>query len=102
MIHMAIKPNQKVGLLFGIGANVTRDMLEACGVTPDIPTVIMGMDDQPEFQNMVEGKGYLTFGRLEQQIVQRAQEMVMKNPDVGAILLECSDMPPSHGLSNVR
>jgi hypothetical protein len=94
MIHMSIKPKQKVGILFGIGSGVTRDMLEACGVTPEIPTVIMGMDDKPEFQNLVEGKGHLTYGRLEQEIVQRAQEMVAQNPDVGAILLECSDMPP--------
>jgi len=32
--------------------------------------------------------------RLAKDLVQMSQAMVRENPDIGAILLECSDLPP--------
>ena len=56
--------------------------------------VIYGAQDLPEFRNILDGTGHLNSHQLEQELVGLAKQMVEENPDIGAILLECSDMPP--------
>jgi Asp/Glu/hydantoin racemase len=94
MISKALKPGQQVGILFADASSVNQNMLESCGVTSDLPIVYMGMEDQPEFRNILDCTGEFNFAKLEQELVNRARQLVTENPDVGAILLECSDMPP--------
>jgi len=94
MVHRGLKPTQKVGILVASAKNATPRMLENCGVTPDVPIAIKGMDGQPEFQNILDCTGHQEYGKLEQELVAKAQELVAENPEVGAIVLECSDMPP--------
>ncbi len=38
--------------------------------------------------------GTLDFDAVEAEVVQAAKSLVSENPDVGAILLECTDLPP--------
>ena len=57
--------------------------------------VIAGMENQTEFREAVlEEKGSLDSSKIEQEVMQVAKKLVASNPDVGAILLECSDLPP--------
>ena len=94
MIVRALKPGQQVGVLFADASAVNQNMLESCGVTADLPVVYMGMEDQPEFRNILDCTGEFNYAELERELVNRAQQLVTEHPDVGAILLECSDMPP--------
>lgn len=94
MIHRALKPGQRVGILFADASAVNQNMLEACGITPDVPIVYMGMEDQPEFRNILDCTGEFNYDKLEQELVNRTRQLVTEHPDVRAILLECSDMPP--------
>ena len=94
MIHRALKPSQRVGILFADASAVNQNMLDACGVTADVPIAYMGMEDQPEFRNILDGTGEFDCDKMEQELAERARALVTKHPDVGAILLECSDMPP--------
>mgnify|MGYP001031125619 CR=1 FL=1 len=94
MIARSLKPGQQVGILFADASSVNQNMLESCGVASDLPIVYMGMEDQPEFRNILDCTGEFNFDKLEQELVNRARKLVAEHPDVGAILLECSDMPP--------
>lgn len=94
MICRALKPEQQVGILVANAKAVSQTMLEACGITSDIPIAYLGMEDQPEFRNILEYGGQFHYDRFEAEVVSRAQQLVAENPNVGAILLECSDLPP--------
>lgn len=94
MIYRALKPEQQVGILVANAKAVNQTMLEACGITSDIPIAYLGMEEQPEFRNILEYGGQFHYDRFEAEVVSRAQQLVAGNPNVGAILLECSDLPP--------
>jgi len=94
VISRALKPEQRVGILVANAKAVGQEMLEACGITSDIPIVYLGMEDQPEFRNILEYGGQFHYDKLEAEVVESARRLIAENPNVGAILLECSDLPP--------
>ncbi len=94
MIYRALKPEQQVGILVANSKALNRNMLEACGITSEIPIRYLGMEDQPEFRNILEYGGQFHYDRFEKEVVDRARQLVAENPDIGAIVLECSDLPP--------
>ena len=56
------------------------------GVDPNaIPMVIAGMEDKPKFIGAIF---------KEKELVETVREMMDRNPDIWAILLECSDLRP--------
>lgn len=94
IIIRSLKRNQKVGIVCADATALRPRTLESCGVTPDIPIAVVGMEDQPEFNAILQCRGEFDYDRVEQEVVERARDLVAENPDVGAVLLECSDMPP--------
>ena len=42
----------------------------------------------------VTGKGGLDYDKVGDEVCGLARQLVQDNPDIGAILLECTDMPP--------
>ena len=53
------------------------------------------MEDQEEFrQAVLEEKGSLDSERIEREAVGVAKKLISENPGMGALLLECSDLPP--------
>jgi hypothetical protein len=73
---------------------LTPSALFQCGVDDLSGLVIYGAQDLPEFRNILECTGKFNSHKLEQELVGLARQMVSENPEIGAILLECSDMPP--------
>lgn len=94
MVHRALKPGQQIGILVADANAVNQNMLEACGITPEISISYLGMEDQPEFRNILDYGGEFNYDRFEKEVVDRAQQLVAENPNIGAIVLECSDLPP--------
>lgn len=94
MIHSALKPGQRVGIVCADAPSLSQQALAACGVTGDIPIAVVGLEDQPEFSKILFSQGEFDYDRLEQEVVDSSLRMVASHPDTGAILLECSDLPP--------
>lgn len=94
-IHQTLRRNQKIGVITADSKSLTPDHFAAVGVNPEIPLVISGMEDQKEFRGAVlEEKGTLDSRQIEEEVVSVAKKMVGKHPEIGALLLECSDLPP--------
>ena len=56
---------------------------------------IAGMEEKREFREAVlEEKGTLDSALIQEEIVEVAKSMVHAHPDIGALILECSDLPP--------
>jgi len=94
IIARSLKPNQKLGIICGSSPHLTPGLLSQCGIDDLSHIVIVGAENCLEMQNIGKGTGHLNSYLVEQELVSLAKEFVNKNPDIGAILLECSDMPP--------
>jgi hypothetical protein len=65
------------------------------GCRSEINVVIRGMEDLPHFKEAVlHERGDLDSDLLEAETVACARELQGRHPDMGAILLECSMLPP--------
>lgn len=95
MISRSLKPGQKVGIICADGdALAPAPALENCGVNDRSTVVIAGAQGLPQMQNINQDTGHLNNAKFEQELVDFSKQTVNENPDIGAILLECSDMPP--------
>ena len=87
--------NKKIGIITASAACLQARHFTAVGVSQKLPLVIAGMEDQKEFSDAVlKEKGSLDSAKIQKEVVGVAQEMTAAHPDIGSILLECSDLPP--------
>jgi aspartate/glutamate racemase len=90
--QMTRKPT---GIITANASSLKQAHFDAVNVTPDIPVIIAGMETQPEFSSAVlEEKGTLDSDKIQDEVVSVAEKLVKDHPDIGAVLLECSDLPP--------
>ncbi len=95
-IFQILKSGQKIGVVTADKSSLTNRHFNAVGVNPEIiPLVIAGMEEKNEFREAIlEEKGTLDSSKIEKELLDTVEEMIQTNPDIGAILLECSDLPP--------
>ena len=74
---------------------VSNRVIALSGIDEDRKIVIKGMQDEEEFGgNLLKGGDTLDTDKAETEVVKVAEEMVGENPDMGAIIMECSMLPP--------
>ena len=89
-----LKPEQKVGIICANAPYLTPGLITQCGVNDLSRIVIADAQGCPEFRNIDECTGHFKSYKMEQELVSLAKGLVDDNPNIGAILIECSDMPP--------
>jgi hypothetical protein len=95
MIIGSLQDHQCLGILCASAPSLDRDAMDAAGVPPDARIAVQGMEESAEFRtSILEGKGWMDDALVEQEVVAAALKLCRDHPDVGALLLECSDMPP--------
>lgn len=94
LAKMIIRPEQKVGVITASSRSLGEKQF--CGVgIQDIPMVVAGMDESPEFcYTIYDHNPDMDVEKVAQEVVQVAEKLVSENPDVGAIVLECTNLPP--------
>jgi hypothetical protein len=95
-IRAGLKRSQKIGVLCADGKNLTPELFQHCGLSEDDfnHCVVKSAGHLPEFSAFMERRGHFDNGAIRQELIDLALQIVNENPDVGAFLLECSDMPP--------
>lgn len=89
-----LKPGQKVGIITASKASLTRAHLSGAGIDA-LPLAIQGMEDAPEFTRVfLNGKTTLDQELCCREMETAALELVSRHPEVGPIVLECTNMPP--------
>lgn len=94
IIKRGLKPDQKVGIICADANGLTPSLLNQCGLSDLVDVVIIGAQDLPEFKNVEESTGHFNGYKVQQELVSLARRFVSDNPNIGAILLECSAFPP--------
>lgn len=89
------EPSRPVGCITATRQKLGNRVLELAGVRSEINVVIEGMEDQPHFkQAILEEGGELDSELIEAETVACAKALQSRHPDMGAIVLECSMLPP--------
>lgn len=92
-IKSTLKSNQKIGILTADASSLTDDLLRNVDADPEI-VVIKDLHKAKHFSAIFEYRGSWDNTEVRKEVVNAAIELVEENEDIGAILLECSDMPP--------
>jgi len=95
LVHRMLRRSQKVGILTASKSTLTDGHLKAVGAEK-VPVCVAGMDDQPEFCDVIiEGRRTdLDLTRLEQEVLTVVGSLVEDHPEMGALVIECTDLPP--------
>lgn len=95
-IASLLKKEQKIGVLTAQKDSFTDKLLDSCGVSDTLKErlIVKDLGHEKEFSCIIEGRGEFDNGKVCQEVVSKALEIINEAPNTGAILLECSDMPP--------
>lgn len=94
---------KRVGIITANADRLKPRHFEACKVSASIPLAIGGMEGCEEFRtSILEEKGTMDSAAIEREVCNVAQKLMEAYPDIGSILLECSDLPPyAHAIQRV-
>jgi len=92
-IERLLPPGRRVGILTVSAETLTGEHLRSAGVAPGTP--IVGTDEGIEFTRAILGnEPQLDVAAAERDILQAGETLLEQNPEVGAVLLECTNMAP--------
>jgi len=94
LIHSMLKPEQKVGIMTFNANSLWDRHFRGAGIE-DTPKVIYGMPEKSHFCRVIrEEDDFLDFEKAKEEHAELTARMVKEHPEIGAILLECTNMPP--------
>ncbi len=94
LIARMLRPGRLVGVITADAGSLTGAHLAGAGVEP-ATIVVGGMEGCPEFEaTSWDDRPSLDYGLLQAETVGVARRLVAREPRVGALLLECSLLPP--------
>lgn len=93
-VQAMLPPGQRVGVITVNKSALSPAHLDAAGVPRDVPVV--GTENGREFFRVLirADAQDMDVALAEQDILDAGRELVSKHPEVGAVVLECTNMPP--------
>lgn len=93
-VQATLPPRKRVGVVTISGATLTPAHLAAAGALADTP--IAGTENGRElFRVLIKAeKQDMDVAAAQEDVLDAGRELVARNPDLGAIVLECTNMPP--------
>lgn len=86
---------KRVGIITANKSNLTQDHLRKSAIAEDTPLAIAGMEENEPFTKAIfYADGTLDDDAIREGVVAQALLLQAEFDDLGAILLECSDLPP--------
>jgi glutamate racemase len=85
---------KRLGVICASASSMTDVIFEQCEVADPSRLAITQMKGMSEFDTMLSGEAPMDVAKMDVQACEVAQKLISDNPDIGAILLQCSDLPP--------
>jgi Asp/Glu/hydantoin racemase len=93
LVDRLLPPGRRAGILTISAGSLTRAHLEAAGCAPDTP--VMGTEAGREFTRAIlDNETELDVEAARDDNVEAARALASGHPEVGAIVLECTNMVP--------
>lgn len=93
IIKLGLKPDQKIAVFAASADDINESVLAHVNASMD-DIVLQDVGSMESFAPIRWGKTELDNGKLTADLAALAKKVADENPEVGAILLECSDLPP--------
>jgi hypothetical protein len=94
LVQRTLGPHRRVGVITADAANLTAQHLLKAGGDPTRLTV-RGLEEQPRFREAIFGGcGLIDPQGVEAEVVALARRMTAEDPAIGALVLECTNLPP--------
>jgi Asp/Glu/hydantoin racemase len=97
MVQQMLGRGRRVGILTANRAALTEEHFRGVGWSSEtIPVHVVGLEEGELFlsaHHHPEQHPVVDFERVEAEVVRGAQQMIDEAPDVGAIVLECTNLP---------
>src|SRR5215475_4708595 len=95
LVHRLLPPGRRVGIMTVNAGSLTQEHLDGAGIGADVPIAITGMETEKEFTRVLLGDELvLDVDVAREEHLRVARRLVSDHPDLGAIVLECTNMPP--------
>jgi len=95
LVHRMLPAGRRVGVMTVNAGSLTAAHLAAAGIGPEIPLAVAGMETEKEFTRvMLDNELELDVDAAREEHVRVARRLVSEHPDIGALVLECTNMPP--------
>ncbi|WP_029076532.1 aspartate/glutamate racemase family protein [Kaistia adipata] len=93
-IASTLAPDASIGVICANKDRLTPELLSFAYPNPTRALHVAGLQDAPAFRYAIlDEKGALDTEAVEKEVVDRAVQLVTEHPEIGAILLECSNLP---------
>jgi Asp/Glu/hydantoin racemase len=93
LVSKMLGKNKRVGIICAYSKFLTTTHLRNVGIDDSVPIAIAGVDKYWSMISEEDPKERLD--GLEKALPKVAKELILKQPDIGAIVLECTNLPPS-------
>ncbi len=93
MVEQLLPRDKRAGILTISPATLTQDHLKKAGCAPDTP--VGGTPESSEFASVIlNDQLTLDVELARQENIEAAKQLVNSHPEIGAIVLECTNMVP--------
>ena len=94
-VQQLIGAGKKVEVITANKGSLTEEHFRACGIGPEICPVVVGLEEAEEWSKIFDKPDEsFDLEKVENEIITAALGGIEENPSVGAIVLECTDLPP--------
>jgi len=95
IVHRLLAPGRRVGIMTVNAPSLTAEHLAGAGIDAGIPLAVVGMETEKEFTRvLLDDELELDVEAAREEHIRVARRLVGEHRDVGAIVLECTNMPP--------
>ena len=95
MVARMLRPEQSVCVLTADRPHLTERHLRGGGIPPELRLRIAGIEETGEFARIRDDPGAaLDVERFEREVVEVALAQTSAWPQIGAVVMECTDLPP--------
>ena len=95
LIYFMLPKTQKIGIITFDSSKLSEIHFNACGWSiKDIPVVIKGLQKKPSWAVFLEKRFSIPKYQYERELIEVGIEIVKESPSIGAIVLECTALPP--------
>lgn len=87
--------NQAIGIICANERRLARELLDIALPGSHVPVYVAGLENCPNFRApILDETDTLDSDAIEAEVVATAKALCERHPNIGAILLECSNLPP--------
>jgi hypothetical protein len=94
-VQYMIGKHKTVAVITASKSSLTKEHFLACGITDDMNVEVFGLENAKEWSKIFDNPNEaFDIEAVSEEIIGIAKTAVASNPNIGAIVLECTDLPP--------